>query len=232
MGKFIAQQRKKMNLTQEQLAEILNVSRTTISKWERSITAPDISILEKLAETLCVKVNDILSGEINSKNVNLDAINFYTKKTKKKFIFLIGMITMSLLLIFSLIILISNYYKIKVLNISSMNNDFLVDGIAIKSHNKESLVIKKISYNDKLVGTSKELLIKEANIKLTLKDEIICEYDLNDDINSNLNDILINTNLYADNIKKNIKSNDLAIVIDYTTLSNEFGQFHIKLKLN
>lgn len=231
MGKFIARQRKKLNLTQEQLAESLNVSRTTVSKWERAITAPDISILEKLAKTLQVKVNDILSGEINSKNVALDAINFYNKITKKKLFFLFGIVIIFLLIFFSLIVLVDNYYKAEVFNISSGNDEFLIDGVIIKHRNKKSIILKNLSYNSKSVGTSEEIEIKQADIKLTLKDEILCEYKLNVDVNNYLDNLLNDTNLYVDNIKSDIKEDDLSIVIDYETLTNKFGQIHIKLKI-
>ena len=230
MGKFIAYQRKKLNLTQEQLSEILNVSRTTVSKWERAITAPDISVLETLAKTLKVNVNDILCGELNSKNAPLDAIHFYNRKAKKRLIIIFAVLTTFLSLLFFLIILINNYYKPKVLNISSLDKDFLVEGLLIKYHDKESIIIKNISYNDKNVGTKSELLIKDANIKLTLNDKIISEYNLKVDDKNDINNSLNNINLYINDI--NTKESNLSIVIDYKTSKNEFGQFYIELKVD
>ena len=51
------------NLTQEQLAERLNISKNAVSKWERGICLMDMSLLKPLSEILNVSVNDILSGE-------------------------------------------------------------------------------------------------------------------------------------------------------------------------
>ena len=51
IGKFIAQCRKKAGLTQMQLAEKLNMSDKSVSKWERGICLPDVSVYMELCET-------------------------------------------------------------------------------------------------------------------------------------------------------------------------------------
>ena len=63
LGNFIAQLRKENNLTQKQLSEILGVSDKTVSHWEREESAPDISVLPFLAQTLGVTVDELLAGE-------------------------------------------------------------------------------------------------------------------------------------------------------------------------
>ena len=63
IGQFIASCRKDKKLTQEQLAERLNISKNAVSKWERGICLMDMSLLKPLSEILNVSVNDILSGE-------------------------------------------------------------------------------------------------------------------------------------------------------------------------
>lgn len=62
-GKFIAEQRKEAGLTQRQLAEKLNISDKTISKWETGNGMPDTSIMEELCTALDINVNELLSGE-------------------------------------------------------------------------------------------------------------------------------------------------------------------------
>ena len=54
IGKFISEERKKKNYTQKQLADILNVSDRTISKWECGKGFPEISLLQPLCEELGV----------------------------------------------------------------------------------------------------------------------------------------------------------------------------------
>lgn len=54
--------RKKKNLTQEQLAEILGVNRTTVTLWERGINKPKIEMIERLTEILDCSINDLVYG--------------------------------------------------------------------------------------------------------------------------------------------------------------------------
>ena len=64
-GKLIAELRKKQGLTQQQLADELNLSNKTISKWESGNGSPDISNLPILAEALGISVDELLKGELN-----------------------------------------------------------------------------------------------------------------------------------------------------------------------
>ena len=61
-GKFIAEKRKEQGLTQKALAEKVGVTDKAISKWERGLSYPDISLLLSLAECLNVTVTEILNG--------------------------------------------------------------------------------------------------------------------------------------------------------------------------
>ena len=63
IGQFIAQCRKKKNLTQAQLAEQLNITDRAVSKWETGNSMPDSSIMLELCEILGITVNELLSGE-------------------------------------------------------------------------------------------------------------------------------------------------------------------------
>jgi len=64
-GKLIAELRKQQGLTQQQLADQLNLSNKTISKWESGSGSPDISNLPILADTLGVSVDELLRGALN-----------------------------------------------------------------------------------------------------------------------------------------------------------------------
>ena len=71
IGRFIADCRKKANLTQMQLAEKLGITDKAVSKWERGIAMPDSSIMLELCNILCISVNELLSGEkISMENRN------------------------------------------------------------------------------------------------------------------------------------------------------------------
>lgn len=62
-GKFIAEMRRKQNLTQKQLAEQIGVSDKTVSKWETGRSMPDNAILLDICLILDISVNELLSGE-------------------------------------------------------------------------------------------------------------------------------------------------------------------------
>jgi transcriptional regulator with XRE-family HTH domain len=71
IGRFIAECRKKANLTQMQLAEKLGITDKAVSKWERGVAMPDTSIMLALCDILGISVNELLSGEkINMENNN------------------------------------------------------------------------------------------------------------------------------------------------------------------
>ena len=71
IGRFIAECRKKVNLTQMQLAEKLGITDKAISKWERGKAMPDTSIMLELCDVLGIKVNELISGErIDMENKN------------------------------------------------------------------------------------------------------------------------------------------------------------------
>ena len=63
IGKFIAQCRKEKNLTQEQLAEILNTTNKSISKWENGYCLPDSSLYEPLCNVLEISINELFAGK-------------------------------------------------------------------------------------------------------------------------------------------------------------------------
>ena len=63
IGKYIAFKRKEQGLTQKQLAEKLNMSDKSISKWERGICLPDVSVYLELCKILGISINEFLAGE-------------------------------------------------------------------------------------------------------------------------------------------------------------------------
>lgn len=72
IGKFIASCRKEQKLTQEQLAEKLNITYKAVSKWECGKGLPDASIMMDLCTILEITVNDLLSGEKVDKEEYVD----------------------------------------------------------------------------------------------------------------------------------------------------------------
>ena len=87
IGKFIAECRKKNNLTQMQLAEKLNITDRAISKWENGKAMPDSSIMLDLCNELKISVNELLSGEmieINNYNEKAEQTLLEMKRQKEE----------------------------------------------------------------------------------------------------------------------------------------------------
>ena len=71
MGKFIAIQRKQLSMTQQNLADKLDITNKAVSKWETGEGYPDICVLPPLAEIFKVTVDELLKGEKNDPNINV-----------------------------------------------------------------------------------------------------------------------------------------------------------------
>lgn len=79
-GKTIRELREKSGLTQKDLAEKINVSDKTISKWETGKGLPDIGIIEELSKALSVSIGELLTGEYrNNENPagNMKKMQFF-----------------------------------------------------------------------------------------------------------------------------------------------------------
>ena len=116
IGSFLKELRKKKNLTQEQLAEVLNVSGRTVSRWETGSNMPDLSILVELADYYDVDIREIINGERKSEKMDKDLkdtleqvaeySNTEKKSLKKKMIEISA--SAALLLLFSVMLDMTN----------------------------------------------------------------------------------------------------------------------------
>ena len=88
IGKFVAECRKKQNLTQAQLAEKLDITDRAISKWETGKAMPDSDIMLDLCDILGIKVNELLCGEmieIEHKDEQLNELIFQMAKNEERY---------------------------------------------------------------------------------------------------------------------------------------------------
>ena len=89
-GRFIRDLRKKANMTQKELGEKLNVTDKAVSKWERGLGFPDITIINLLAETFGITASEVLNAEIGKKDTIdvekavQEAVEKVTKEKEKK----------------------------------------------------------------------------------------------------------------------------------------------------
>lgn len=84
IGALIRRLRTRQGLTQRQLAGRLEVSDKAVSKWERGQGCPDVSLLPRLAQTLGVELEGLLSGELSERDQTggtMKNLNFYVCPT-------------------------------------------------------------------------------------------------------------------------------------------------------
>ena len=92
IGQFIAQMRKEKNITQKELAIQLHITDKAVSKWERGLSCPDITLLTSIADILGVTTSELLNGAraeaVSPANQNtdspIDKALFYAERTSKK----------------------------------------------------------------------------------------------------------------------------------------------------
>lgn len=125
IGKFIAELRKQNNMTQQELADKLNVTDRAVSKWENGRGVPDISLLQALSKVFDVSLNELLAGEIlNKKYLEKSEENLIntlkeknkTQRVNRLLIFLILFIIFDLLLIIGIIVGKRSYDKTRFVN--------------------------------------------------------------------------------------------------------------------
>ena len=88
VGQFIAECRKKKDLTQAQLAEKLNITDRAISKWENGKAMPDSALMLDLCDILGITVNELLCGEVSDqeqRNEQLDELIFQMAKNEERY---------------------------------------------------------------------------------------------------------------------------------------------------
>jgi len=80
IGQLIYRLRKEKDMTQKQIADLMNISDKTISKWERGLGCPDVSLLPELSQILGTNIEEILLGKIvlnETVGGNMKKIQFY-----------------------------------------------------------------------------------------------------------------------------------------------------------
>ncbi|WP_418550740.1 helix-turn-helix domain-containing protein [Hungatella sp.] len=102
-GQFVRSMRKEKQMTQQQLADRLHLTDKAVSKWERGLSLPDISMLEQLAKELDVSVVELLCGEKKEDRIGKDTVEELLvdtmsdslkkeKKERRRWLILLGMV--------------------------------------------------------------------------------------------------------------------------------------------
>lgn len=121
IGRYVAGKRKDLGLTQKQLAEKLGMSDKSVSKWERGICLPDVSVYEEYCSILGISINEFLAGEdIAQENIvkksedNLIQVTTDSKHRQNKLkaiIAVLSVIVLAAVMIVSVFLLRANQLK-------------------------------------------------------------------------------------------------------------------------
>ena len=233
VGNFIATLRKEKGLTQEKLGEQLGVSSKTISKWERGVNAPDISLLESLSNILGVDIKEILNGERITKNS-------LSKKHRKTIIKIVVGIFLIVLLSFPILFTIFNYNTVQIYDIRSKTDKYFVTGFIMYNKKRNILLIHNIDLYDKNVGTEKEDKVKNIilGVHSGSKTVFSVSYDVSpgEDLQT-INSYLLNRTYYVDEVVEDgtevfgegTNLNRLKIVIQYKNQQDKIKKVVIPL---
>lgn len=161
IGKLIAELRKKKGLTQEALGDMVNVGFRAVSKWERGLSLPDISIINQLSDILGISAGELLKGEIdeipeeqnNNDNKNTKNNSSKTKNKIRNIIITISSIILIALII--VLIIIVNNNRTYVYDLTSVNDSkHYVDGKVIFKGNDISIIINKLKFREDNLRTT------------------------------------------------------------------------------
>ena len=227
LGNFLAQLRNEKGLTQEQLAEMINVNYKTISKWECGNSTPSLDTLAQLCEIYDVSLyemsiyqrikNPLISKNDIKKIINKNSI---TKYIILKIILIIFLIALIIFTTYSGIYTINNYDQMQVYELTSKDNNMQIDGLFVKSHDNYYLSISKVKYlndNDNFIKNSAKLL----KYFIIINNETVEKVNLNFDKETKINDAISSINIYISNQKLINEISDFNLKIDYETINGK-----------
>ena len=223
IGQFIAKLRKEKKMTQEKLADLLFVDRTTISKWEQGQNNINTEVLLKIAEIFNVTLNEMIIGEKQTKS-NINEINDVTvtiirKNNKfKKYLFFSLIFILILISSFFVYYFVNNYNSIMVYEIHGENNKFAThDGLLVVSREKAYIQLGDIqNLSDEEIVSTRLYYMKND------KKEVFYEVDDTD---------VFYTTTYKDSV---LQYDDLKYVVSNLYLEiiyDDDNSVHLKLDL-
>ncbi len=164
IGKFIRSLRESKKMTQDDLAEVVSVTRQAVSNWELGKAIPDSGIILSLSELFQVTINELLKGEKDYKdtkeneeleNMALNLLDEYNTKSLriKRIIKISVIIITAILLTFFLYYFVTSYNTISVYKLEGEGNKFFTyNGIMINTKQKSYIRLGELqSDNDETI---------------------------------------------------------------------------------
>ena len=209
IGNFIKEQRNKVNMTQQELADRLNITRENLSKWERGLAVPNTEYLEPLCKALHISITELLSGKSETDS-NRFIISLFDKniKQKRRFLKIIILTILLFILAFLTYYFIDNYNSIKLYTFNQHQDGiFLDNSLLLVVKNKGYFIFNDIEVEDE--SNIKKITIyylddDEKKILYTSdKIQKVFRFNINNQI---LNNILENSYIEIETSDKTIKT--------------------------
>lgn len=249
VGLFIRELREKENMSQDQLADILYVDRSLISKWENGRLSPDIKYLQKLCKIFKIELTELISGELIDKNNEselknnlFDYLASENSKYKKVKFTAIASLTITILAIFAFLIyyFFQTYNTTRTYRLYGVNNEYTIDnGLLVITReysyllfsdleeNVSDITVYYLSNNEKTViyeGPKENIILDYSGYNSSINLKNIDKIKNNLYIDLKVNDSIVNIKL---DIKDDLK-NDSLIFDDKTSyiINNDNNTFN------
>lgn len=157
IGNFIAECRKEKAMTQKELAIKIGVTDKAVSKWERGLGCPDVSLLGELSNELGIGIGELLNGERsealkdNNKFI-LEAVNYTQKSVKSNLYNKITNLIIIFIILFGIYLLSFNFNKTRYLTdymiYDFSNSEILELKSSIKVLKEKLEIVKNIKRED------------------------------------------------------------------------------------
>ncbi len=219
VGQFIKKIRKDNNLTQQELADKYGVTYQAVSKWERGINLPEVSLIRQISKDFNISVEDILDGELSAKN----------EKSNKNLLIIIPVF----LILIVMLIAISKSHTFHFKTLSSTCDEFKVSGSIAYDKNKSSIYISNINYcggDDNTTYKEIECNLYETNDNVNTKISS-CKSEKNETLESYLKEIELNIDNYKQTCK-NYNDDSLYLEINAKDQNDKTITYKIPLNLN
>ena len=221
IGKYICYLRKKNNMTQNELALKLSVTKQAVSKWENGRGIPDIELLKEMSELFHVDLETLLNGE--------------EKKKSKKTILMIGLP----LVILAIGILVFFYFHtnegFSFSDLVSSNESFSVKGVAAYSDEQSSIFLSNITYlgeetKENYLAIECILYEEDGNVERKIGES----GTMRSESTKTLNELLTNIEFHLEAFEiscKNLSESSLYLAIHATTKEEKMETYIVPLEL-
>lgn len=229
VGKLIADLRKKNGLTQQELGDKVGVGFRAVSKWERGITLPDITIINELSKILGISSNELLDGKVTKE--------IKTKPKISKKLKIVLSISISIIAIF-ITTFLYNYNKTYTYNIDSLSDEYYIEGQVTIHKENIKIIINKLDFIDKKFSKTE---IDNYEYQIFCADRLLLGYG-NTELNTKYEKIKtikefaesfnINYDGGLPTKKQEIIKNGLILNISFKSKTNEIINKTIETKLS